>query len=158
MKILLAVVGRPGPLLADAVAEYEKRAARYFNFEAIEVKEERGRKGLDEEHIRESESQRLLERVPAGTDIIALTREGQQWSSNDLARYFEQLAMSGKNGVAFLIGGALGLSAAAIKRANRQLSLSPMTLTHEMARTLLTEQIYRAGTISRGEPYHKARP
>lgn len=157
MKVLLVVVGRPGALLADAVAEYEKRAARYFNFEAIEVKEERARKGLEDEQIRESESQRLLERVPTGTDIIALTREGQQWSSNDLARYFEQLAMSGKNGVAFLIGGALGLSASAIKKANKQLSLSPMTLTHEMARTLLTEQIYRAGTISRGEPYHKAR-
>ena len=157
MKVLLIVVGRPGGLLADAVAEYEKRVARYFNFEAIEVKEERARKGLDDEQIRESESQRLLERVPTGTDIIALTRDGQQWSSNDLARYFEQLAMSGKNGVAFLIGGALGLSASAIKKANKQLSLSPMTLTHEMARTLLTEQIYRAGTISRGEPYHKAR-
>ena len=157
MKVLLVVVGRPGALFADAVAEYEKRAARYFNFEAIEVKEERARKGLDDEQIREAESQRLLERVPTGTEIIALTREGQQWSSNDLAKYFEQLAMSGKNGVAFLIGGALGLSSSAIKRANKQLSLSPMTLTHEMARTLLSEQIYRAGTISRGEPYHKAR-
>ena len=65
--------------------------------------------------------------------------------------------MSGKTGVAFLIGGALGLSADVIRTANRQLSLSPMTLTHEMARVLLTEQIYRAGTITRGEPYHKAR-
>ena len=157
MKVWLVVVGRPGALFTDAIAEYEKRASRYFNFEAIEVKEEKARKGLDDEQIRESESQRMLERVPAGTDIIALTREGQQWSSNELARYFEQVAMSGRNGIAFLIGGALGLSSNAIRRANRQLSLSPMTLTHEMARALLTEQIYRAGTIMRGEPYHKAR-
>ena len=150
-------VGRPVALLADAIAEYEKRAGRYFNFEAVEVKEERARKGLDDEQIRQNESRRLLERVPAGFEIIAMTRDGQQWSSDDLARYFEQLAMSGKAGAAFLIGGALGLSMDAIRRAQRQLSLSAMTLTHEMARALLTEQIYRAGTILRGEPYHKAR-
>jgi 23S rRNA (pseudouridine1915-N3)-methyltransferase len=95
--------------------------------------------------------------VPPGVEIIALTRDGQAWSSSDLARYFEQLALSGKQGAAFLIGGALGLSQQAIARAQRRLSLSAMTLTHEMARALLTEQIYRAGTITRGEPYHKAR-
>lgn len=157
MKVWLLTVGRPGALLADATAEYEKRAMRYWSFETIEVKEERARKGLDEEKIRQSESQRLLERVAPGAEIVALTREGKQWNSSDLAHYFDQLAMSGKAGVAFLIGGALGLSADAIGRADRQLSLSPMTLTHEMARVLLTEQIYRAGTILRGEPYHKAR-
>jgi 23S rRNA (pseudouridine1915-N3)-methyltransferase len=157
VKVWLLAVGRPGPLLIGAVAEYEKRAARYWHFESIEVKEERAHKGLDEELIRQQESQRLWERVPPGTEIIALTRDGQAWSSSDLARYFESLAMSGKPGVAFLIGGALGLSADLIRKANRQISLSAMTLTHEMARVLLTEQIYRAGTIARGEPYHKAR-
>jgi 23S rRNA (pseudouridine1915-N3)-methyltransferase len=157
VKLWLLCVGRPGALFADAVAEYEKRASRYWTFESIEVKEERAHKGLDEEQIRQSESQRLLERVPAGADIIALTRDGKGWSSNDMARYFDDLAMSGRNGAAFVIGGALGLSEDLIRKANRQLSLSTMTLTHEMARLLLTEQIYRAGTIVRGEPYHKAR-
>jgi 23S rRNA (pseudouridine1915-N3)-methyltransferase len=157
VKVWLLAVGRPGALFADAVAEYEKRAARYWNFESIEVKEERAHKGRDDEQIRQAESQRLLERVPAGTEVVALTREGQSWSSTDLARYFEALAMSGKGGVAFLIGGALGLSKDVIHDATRQISLSTMTLTHEMARVLLTEQIYRAGTITRGEPYHKAR-
>ncbi len=157
MKVWLLAVGRPGALFTEAVAEYEKRAGRYWNFESIEVKEERAHKGLDEEQIRQQESQRLLERVPAGSEVIALTRDGQPWSSSDLARYFESLAMSGKQGVAFLIGGALGLSSDIIRKANRQISLSAMTLTHEMARVLLTEQIYRAGTITRGEPYHKAR-
>ena len=157
MRVWLLVVGRPGALFTEAVAEYEKRAARYWNFESVEVKEERAHKGLDEEQIREAESHRLLERVPTGADVLALTRDGQPWSSADLARYFESLAMSGRNGAAFLIGGALGLSATALRQANKQISLSAMTLTHEMARVLLTEQIYRAGTIARGEPYHKAR-
>jgi 23S rRNA (pseudouridine1915-N3)-methyltransferase len=157
VKVWLLAVGRPNALLAEAIAEYEKRAARYWTFESIEVKEERAHKGLDEEQIRQSESQRLLERVPVGAEIIALTREGKGWSSADLANYFDELAMSGKTGVAFLIGGALGLSSDLVRKAQRQISLSTMTLTHEMARLFLTEQIYRAGTIIRGEPYHKAR-
>lgn len=157
MKVWLLAVGRPNALLADAIAEYEKRAARYWSFESIEVKEERAHKGLDEEQIRQGESQRLLERVPAGAEMIALTRDGKSWSSAELASYFEQLAMSGKTGAAFMIGGALGLSSDLVRRSQRQISLSSMTLTHEMARLLLTEQIYRAGTITRGEPYHKAR-
>lgn len=157
MKVWLLVVGRPGALFAEAVAEYEKRAARYWNFECIEVRETRAHKGLDEEQIRTSESHRLLERVPAGAETIALTRDGQAWSSAELARYLESVALSGKSGVAFLIGGSLGLSTETIQQANRQISLSAMTLTHELARVLITEQIYRAGTISRGEPYHKAR-
>ena len=157
MKVWLLAVGRPGALLSDAIAEYEKRAARYWTFESVEVKEERAHKGLDEEQIRQAESVRLMERVPSGSEVIALSRDGQPWSSTDLARYFDSLAMSGKGGAAFLIGGALGLSADILRKANRQISLSAMTLTHEMARLLLTEQIYRAGTIARGEPYHKAR-
>ena len=157
MKVWLLAVGRPGALLADAVADYEKRAGRYWNFVAIEVKEERARAGISQEQIRQIESERLLQRVPAGAELLALTREGQPWSSAELARYFENLQLSGKAGAAFLIGGALGLSSDAIGKANRQVSLSALTLTHELARLLLTEQIYRAGTILRGEPYHKAR-
>ncbi len=157
MKIRLVAVGRPSALLGEAIAEYETRASRYWNFESVEVKEVRARKGLSEEQIRESESQRLIERVPAGSEIVALTRTGAAWSSSDLAQYFERLALSGKAGATFLIGGALGLSAPLVARAQHRISLSAMTLTHEMARLLLAEQIYRAGTIARGEPYHKAR-
>jgi 23S rRNA (pseudouridine1915-N3)-methyltransferase len=157
VKLSLIVVGKPGPLIAEAVAEYERRAARYWTLEVIEVKEERARKGSIEEQIRDSESQRLFERVPKGAEMCCLTRDGKSMSSSDLARYLENLAIHGKAGVAFLIGGALGLSDDIIQRADRTLSLSPMTLTHELARLLLTEQLYRAGTIVRGEPYHKAR-
>lgn len=157
MKVSVLAVGKAGPLVADAVAEFEKRAARYWNLDVIEVREERGRKGASEEQIRAAESARLIERVHAGAEICALTRDGKTWSSADLARYLEQLGVQGRAGVAFLIGGALGISEAVIKRSDRTLSLSSMTLTHELARLFLLEQIYRAGTIARGEPYHKAR-
>ena len=157
MKLSLIVVGKPGALIAEAVAEYERRAARYWTLEVIEVKEERARKGSVEEQVRDAESQRMLERVPKGAEMCCLTRDGKGMSSDDLARYLDNLAIHGKAGVAFLIGGALGLSDDIIRRADRTLSLSPMTLTHELARLVLTEQLYRAGTIVRGEPYHKAR-
>jgi 23S rRNA (pseudouridine1915-N3)-methyltransferase len=157
MKIWLLTVGRAGPLVADGVAEYERRAARYWNLAVAEVKEERARKGLTDEQVRNAESQRLHERVPQGAEVCALTRDGQRWSSADLARYLDEMAGQGKPGPAFVIGGALGLSEELLTSADRTLSLSPMTLTHELARLLLTEQIYRAGTILRGEPYHKAR-
>lgn len=157
MKVWLRVVGRAGPLVADAVTEYERRAARYWNLEVAEVKEERARKGLSDDQVRSLESRRLLSRVPDAAAVCALTRAGQSWDSAALAGYLEQLAGQGKAGAAFLIGGALGLSDEILKHADMTLSLSPMTLTHELARLVLTEQLYRAGTIMRGEPYHKAR-
>ena len=157
MKITLLVVGKAGTLVADAVAEFERRAARYWSLDVIEVKEERAKKGLSDTQVRAAESTRLLEKVPAGAEIVALTRSGATWSSNQLADYLQRLAVEGRAGAAFVIGGALGLSDELIAKAGRQLSISPMTLTHELARLILTEQLYRAGTIVRGEPYHKAR-
>jgi len=157
MKVWLLMVGRAGPLVATGVAEYQQRAARYWNLEVTEVKEERARKGLSDDQVRHAESQRLQQRVPRGAELCALTRAGQRWSSAEFARYLDDLTGQGKAGAAFLIGGALGLSDELLNHADFTLSLSSMTLTHELARLLLTEQLYRAGTIARGEPYHKAR-
>lgn len=157
MKVAVVVVGRAGALVAEGIRQYELRAARYWRLEVIEVKEEKARKGLSDEQVRAAESERLLERVPAGCAAIALTRAGRSLSSEELAAYLQDIAVQGKGGVAFLIGGALGLSKQIIEEADRTLSISPMTLTHELVRLVLTEQLYRAGTIARGEPYHKAR-
>ena len=156
MKVCVVAVGRPGPLLRDAISEYEQRAARYWTLQTIEVKEEKAR-ALPDERVRELEAERLIEKTPAGYDLVALTRTGESWSSSKLATYLQQLGVQSRPGVAFVIGGAYGLGAALLQRANRQLSLSPMTLPHELARLFLAEQLYRAGTISRNEPYHKAR-
>lgn len=156
MKVWVASVGRPGRLMADVIAEYERRAGRYWNLEVIEVREERAGKGKTDEQVRALEGKRLLERIPEGAEVVALTRTGAAWSSTELARYLESLAVSARTGAAFLIGGALGLSDTVLARARRQLSLSSFTLPHDLARAVLNEQLYRAGTILRGEPYHKA--
>ncbi|MEO5511288.1 MAG: 23S rRNA (pseudouridine(1915)-N(3))-methyltransferase RlmH [Longimicrobiales bacterium] len=148
-------VGRPGRLLAESIAEYETRAARYWSFDVAEVREERAHKGMSDDAIRDAEGERILQRVPAGAEVIALTRTGEQWLSTRLSQYLQQLGAQGSAGVAFVIGGAIGLGADVLKRATRQLRLSDLTLTHELARLVLAEQLYRAGTIARGEPYHK---
>ncbi len=103
----------------------------------------------------EAEAERMLPRLPVGASVFALTREGKGMGSRALARALEEQAVRSSPGVAFLIGGAHGLSPSVLSRADRNLSLSDMTLPHEMARLVLAEQLYRAGTILRGEPYHK---
>jgi 23S rRNA (pseudouridine1915-N3)-methyltransferase len=157
LKVLVVAVGKPGPLFADAIVEYERRARRYWSLETIEVKEERTRKNTPARLASAAESDRLLARVPPGFLLFALTRTGDATSSERLARDLERHAVAGSAGIAFLIGGAHGLSDHALQTADRRIRLSTVTLPHDLARVVLLEQLYRAGTIVRGEPYHKGR-
>lgn len=150
----MAAVGEPDGAVAAAIRAYEERAGRYFDYEAVVV--DVASRGEPAE-VRRREGQRLLERVPAKLEWFALTRQGQGLTSRRLARYLQELGTYGKEGAAFLVGGAHGLSDEVLGRSRYRLSLSPMTLPHDMARLVLTEQLYRAGTIARGEPYHKER-
>ena len=157
MKLWLITIGRSGRVLEPAITEYETRARRYWPVEVIEVKEERARRGIDEDAVRDAEGERLLKRVPKGAEIVALTRRGDAWSSERLSRHIQRSAVDASPGIAFLIGGALGLSDSILKEADRRMRLSTFTLPHDIAKLLLLEQLYRAGTIARGEPYHKGR-
>lgn len=149
------VVGGVRGALGEAVAEYESRASRYWKLETVEV--DAGAPGRDpsSDRVREAEGERILARLPERFQIFVLTRDGKQMRSRQLARWLERAAVESREGVAFVIGGAFGVSAAVLSRARHRLSLSAMTLPHEMARLILAEQLYRAGTILRNEPYHK---
>ncbi len=154
MKLSVVVVGRVrGPLRA-AVAEYETRAARYWKLDLVEVEQgaSSGRAGPDD--VRAAEGERLLARLDRRARVVALTREGRALDSTALARELGDDALHGRD-VAFVIGGAFGLDPRVLERADAQLSLSAMTMPHELARLVLAEQLYRAGTILRNEPYHK---
>lgn len=155
MKVTLVVVGRPDRLLREVIEEYERRAARYWSLDVVEVREERSGKNVPADRTRDAESAKLAERVPPGTELFVLTRTGDAWSSSRLARHLQQLALHGEPGATFVIGGALGVSDEMLRTADRRMRLSTLTLTHEFARLLLAEQLYRAGTIVRGEPYHR---
>lgn len=151
----MVAVGRVRGVLADAIGEYERRVRRYFSWDSLEVREERFRGVGDENRVRVEEGDRLMNHVPRGAEIVALHQGGESWSSETLADYLTALPLRGASGVAFLIGGAFGLSERCLQGSNRLLSVSSFTLPHEMARLVITEQLYRAGTIGRGEPYHK---
>ena len=155
MKLWLLSVGKPGRVLESAIAEYESRVQRYWTYEVIEVKAERAGRGLTPEQIRDAEAERLLRRVPKGAELTVLTRTGDAWSSDRLSRHIQKAAVQSSPGIAFVIGGALGLGGALLREATRRMRLSTYTFPHDLARLVLAEQLYRAGTIARGEPYHK---
>jgi len=158
MRLVVLAVGSPRDRhMAGLIREYEARAGRYFRLEVIEVAAATGVGGSPRQ-ARAREAQNLRKRTPADLDTWALTRGGAEIRSDELAGSLSDLATYGRPGVAFLIGGAFGLDEDIVKGSSRTLSLSRMTLPHDMARLILAEQIYRAGTIARGEPYHKGRP
>ena len=152
MRFRITAVGRPaaGPL-REAIAEYEARASRYWPLEVIEVRAEPARTRSRDE-VRRLEGGRLLER--ASGVLVALDERGKSMSTEAFAKWIAERRDRAED-TAFIIGGAFGLDASVRERASLVLSLSPWTLPHDVARLLLVEQLYRAGTILRGEPYHK---
>lgn len=138
----------------EGCRDYLKRLRRYFTVEVVEVPEEDLNRRPPEE-VLAAEETRLLKRMPAGAYVIALDREkGEPLSSEKLARRLDSLGLSGRSHVAFLLGGPLGLSPEALKRADALFSFGPITLPHALARVVLLEQLYRAAKINRGEKYH----
>ena len=154
MRFVVAVVGKPRDAqLAGAIREYETRASRYWPLEIREVREEPAR-AANADLVREREGERLLEAVPRGAHVVACDLTGRSMSSEQFAAWLQKLQERARD-VGILIGGAYGLSAAAREQSVERLALAPWTLPHELARLVLAEQLYRAGTISRREPYHK---
>jgi 23S rRNA (pseudouridine1915-N3)-methyltransferase len=156
MKVAVVVVGKVRGVLAPAVEEYERRAGRYWKLEVAEVGAGAGRGQAPAARVQEAEAERILSRISPELEVVALTRAGKPMDSRELAGYLEEHAVRSSAGVAFVIGGAFGLDASVLRKAQKKLSLSAFTFPHEMARLLLAEQLYRAGTLVRGEPYHKA--
>ena len=155
MKVVVVAVGRARGALGEAIAEYEKRARRYWKLEVVEISTGARGSQASPDSVMQREAEKLLARVPEGLDLVALTRAGKRMDSRALASHLQQAAVRARPGVAFVIGGAHGLASSVLDRAVRRLSLSDLTLPHEMARLVLVEQLYRAGTIARGEPYHR---
>ncbi len=154
MRLVVAVVGKPrNAALGEAIRDYEKRAARYWPLDVHEVREERST-GISVDKVKEREGKRLADKVPERAQTVACDVAGRSLDSAQFADFL-QTAREEDRDLAFLIGGAFGLPTELSARSKVKLSLAPWTLPHEIARLVLVEQIYRAGTIVRGEPYHK---
>lgn len=153
MKVRLLAVGRDrSGLFAPAVQEYLGRLARTLKLELVELPEARKQAGTPQ--AKEEEGATILSRLRPGERLVALDERGEQPTSVELAQRLARWQARGQD-VALVIGGADGLAPAVLERAAERLSLSRLTLPHRLARLVLVEQLYRAVTILRGEPYHK---
>jgi 23S rRNA (pseudouridine1915-N3)-methyltransferase len=154
MRILIAAVGRPrDAALAAAIREYEQRAARYWPLEIVEVRAVSGRRGQDA--VRQDESRHLQSAIPDGARVVLCDERGRDYTSLEFARFVQGERERAAEDLVFVVGGAFGVGDALRDRAWRTLALAPWTLPHELARLVLAEQLYRAGTLIRGEQYHK---
>ncbi|MBN2124906.1 MAG: 23S rRNA (pseudouridine(1915)-N(3))-methyltransferase RlmH [Deltaproteobacteria bacterium] len=155
-KFRIIVVDRTrSPFLKEGEAFYLKRISRYATVEWVEVKAARITKSRPREEVLALEADRIVRRIGDRDYLVALDSGGDPVDSEGLAAWLERRTARSQGAITFVIGGPLGLSSRILDRSRKILSLSRLTLTHEMARLVFLEQIYRAFTIIRGEKYHK---
>lgn len=159
MKVRVLCIGKlKERFYTEAVAEFSKRLSRFCELEICELADERvadDPSPAEIERVKKAECGRLEAKLNQGEYAIALDPRGKQLSSEELARALDEVKLSGKSRIAFLIGGSHGLNDSVRARADAVISFSKMTFSHQIFRVMLLEQVYRAFKISSGEPYHK---
>jgi 23S rRNA (pseudouridine1915-N3)-methyltransferase len=156
LSITIVVVGRTKePALAALQRDYLGRIARYTRIRLVAVREEKSSRSGRTPRALLAEGSRILANVAKGDFCVVLDGRGKELSSSQLADLFQDLLLSGKKRLIFVVGGPEGLDDTVRERADLILSFSKLTFTHEMMRVLLLEQLYRAWTIIRREKYHK---
>lgn len=154
MDIKLLTVGKTDvKWVKEGLDLYVARLSHYVPFTLKEIPQLKNVSALTREQIREREGELILKAVRLADEVILLDERGREFRSLDFARYLEEKLQRGRD-VVFVIGGAYGFSEAVYARSDGKVSLSKMTFSHQMVRTLFAEQLYRAFTIIKGEPYH----
>ena len=154
MKITLMVVGKTADSrLVSLIEEYQQRLRHYVPFEFVVIPDIKNAKALSQEQLKNAEGEAILARLSTATEVILLDEHGKEFRSIEYAQWLQKKMSSGKD-LTLIIGGAYGFSEAVYARADGKLSMSKMTFSHQMIRIMAIEQIYRAMTILRGEPYH----
>jgi 23S rRNA (pseudouridine1915-N3)-methyltransferase len=152
VRLKLLWVGKTQePWVRAGIEEYAGRIRRYLPLEILEAREE---KGAAAPAMRDRECERLAKLLPKGARLVVLDERGEQMSSPEFAAFLSRSRDQGTSDLVFAIGGAYGFSDGFRGQAFKSISLSRMTLTHQMVRVFLLEQIYRGFTIINGEPYH----
>jgi 23S rRNA (pseudouridine1915-N3)-methyltransferase len=155
MKITLLTVGKTDKdWVRQGLDIYVSRLKHYIPFSIVEIPELKNVSALSKDQIKIKEGDLILKNLRPTDDVILLDERGKQHTSVELAGIIQdKISYAGKD-IVFIIGGAYGFSDTVYQRANSKLSLSKMTFSHQMVRAIFVEQIYRAFTIMRGEPYH----
>lgn len=155
MKIRLILTGKTvAGYLQEGVSLYRERIRHYVPFEVVEIPDIKGTSSLSKEQIKAREGELILRHVSDGDDVILLDEKGSRFRSVDWARHLEHKMSHSPRDIVFVVGGSYGFSDAVYARAGSMLSLSDMTFSHQLVRLLFLEQMYRAFTIIRREPYH----
>ena len=154
MKTVLILVGKTTDKHFQAgISDYVERIGHYMPFEVVTIPELKNTKNLSEEQQKQAEGELILKQLQPSDTVVLLDEHGHEYRSMEFARWLEQKGNTVRR-LVFVVGGPYGFSQAVYGRANEQLSLSRMTFSHQMIRLVFTEQIYRACTIIKGEPYH----
>ena len=154
MKTLLILVGKTTDKhFAAGINDYVERIGHYMPFEIVTIPELKNTKSLTEEQQKAAEGELILKQIQPSDTVVLLDEHGREFRSVEFAKWVE-LKRSTARRLLFVVGGPYGFSPTVYARANEQLSLSKMTFSHQMIRLVFTEQIYRACTIIKGEPYH----
>lgn len=154
MKTLLLQVGKTvDKHLAACINDYADRIGHYIPFEICTIPELKNTKALSEEQQKEREGELILKQLQSGDMVVLLDEHGKEWRSIEFATWLGKKQQSVRR-LVFVIGGPYGFSQAVYGRCDEKLSLSRMTFSHQMVRLIFTEQLYRACTIIKGEPYH----
>ena len=135
------------------IDDYQQRLKHYIPFEIVVIPDLRNAKALTQAQIKEQEGLEILRRITPAMEVILLDEHGREYRSIEYAQWIQKKMAAGRD-ITFIVGGPYGFSTAVYERADGKISLSKMTFSHQMIRLFLTEQIYRAMTILRGEPYH----
>lgn len=152
---MLLTVGRTAiKFVKEGIEEYRKRLQHYLSFKIEEIPDLKNVKNLTQSQQKEKEGELLLSRMASSDFVMLLDERGKEYTSIEFSAYMEKQMASGRKRLVFVIGGPYGFSDAVYQRADSKISLSRMTFNHEMIRVFFVEQIYRAMTILRGEPYH----
>lgn len=154
MRISLLMVGKTtDPRLVSLIDDYRQRLSHYVPFELAVIPDIKNAKALSQEQLKRAEGEAILRFLPPSMDVFLLDEHGREFRSIEFADFLQKKMSTGKD-LVLVIGGAYGFSKEVYARANGKLSLSQMTFSHQMIRIMAIEQIYRAMTILRGEPYH----
>ena len=155
MKICLVTVGKTDvKWVREGLELYVSRLSHYVPFTLEEIPELRNASALTREQVKEKEGALVLKRIKDSDEVILLDERGKEFRSVELAAWLEEKLTRSARDLVFVIGGAYGFSPQVYERADGKLSLSRMTFSHQMVRTIFAEQLYRAFTIMKGEPYH----
>ena len=155
MKTVLICIGKTNERYwQEAIGEYVKRLGRYAPFEMTEIPDLKNAKAMSEGQIKEAEGENILKLLTAEDYVVLLDDKGVEYTSLKFAEWYQGRMSAGLKRLVFVIGGPYGFSDGVYKRGNHRISMSRMTFSHQIIRPLFLEQLYRANTILRGEPYH----